>query len=306
MCFFMFGCNSLCELARNCPWSHSVSDLSRSIQRFDSSRFMRRLRASILRHYGGKISAEDFCFAVDDTANPKYGKKIFRCGSWHSSGGLYFGQKILVLVLVDIKRSIALPLAYIVLPKKGDPAHKTAPKLAIDLLRFALAEGYPQLSVTTDSWFDSSQFIADIEGLGLQLIGELKANRKVKTSPGPDSKWVTLPQFFASKSRFKVNSRFDSKAVKEHKKVPKSAAQSRIFIRDRRSGLNGLAVYNRKNGIEAFAYYVSTDLSMSGSRIWEITRARWRIECLFRDLKQHLSFGRLPCGGEKAADFAVC
>ena len=34
--------------------------------------------------------------------------------------------------------------------------------------------------------------------------------------------------------------------------------------------------------------------------------SRWKIECLFRDLKQFLSFGKLPAGGKEAADLAVC
>jgi IS4 transposase len=61
--------------------------------------------------------------------------------------------------------------------------------------------------------------------------------------------------------------------------------------------LNALAVYNRRNGKNAFAYYVSTDLKMIGARIWEITRARWKIEWMFPDLKQNLSFGSLPRQG---------
>lgn len=45
---------------------------------------------------------------------------------------------------------------------------------------------------------------------------------------------------------------------------------------------------------------------MFGARLWKLSRARWCIECLFRDLKQNLSFGKLPCGGEGASDLSVC
>ena len=45
---------------------------------------------------------------------------------------------------------------------------------------------------------------------------------------------------------------------------------------------------------------------MTGARLWELSRARWKIECLFRDLKQNLSLARLPCGGKEAADLSVC
>jgi hypothetical protein len=45
---------------------------------------------------------------------------------------------------------------------------------------------------------------------------------------------------------------------------------------------------------------------MPGATVWKIYRARWAIEVLFRDMKQNLSFGSLPCGGENASDLAVC
>ena len=54
MCLFLFGLTSLSDVARDCPWSHSVSDLSRAVQGFSGNRYMRRLRSSILRRYKGK------------------------------------------------------------------------------------------------------------------------------------------------------------------------------------------------------------------------------------------------------------
>jgi hypothetical protein len=45
---------------------------------------------------------------------------------------------------------------------------------------------------------------------------------------------------------------------------------------------------------------------MPGARVWTLFRARWAIKVLFRDLKQNLSFGTLPCQGKNASDLAVC
>jgi len=45
---------------------------------------------------------------------------------------------------------------------------------------------------------------------------------------------------------------------------------------------------------------------MPGATVWKIFRARWAIGVLFRDLKQNLSFGTLPCSGKNASDLAVC
>ncbi len=64
------------------------------------------------------------------------------------------------------------------------------------------------------------------------------------------------------------------------------------------------AAFNRKNGKDSFAYYATTDRSMSGERAWKIFRARWKIESLFYDLKNHLNFGRLSVSDDKANELA--
>lgn len=74
---FLFDLETLSDLVRTCPWSHSVSDLSRAIDGFDANRVMRRIRSRILKRYQGKLNKMDFCLAIDDTANPRYGKTIF-------------------------------------------------------------------------------------------------------------------------------------------------------------------------------------------------------------------------------------
>jgi len=211
-----------------------------------------------------------------------------------------------VLVLVDVKRNFALPIGYEIVAKKDDPDYLPAHKLACGLLGQVIHEGFPKLPVAADSWFDSVDFMADLEDMDLPFAGEIKSNRKVKPCPSPKVSWRSLKDIFQKIERNDANSRFDSEAVKAGKKRPKSFSQRRIWIRKRRSPLNVVAVYNRKNGLNAFAYYATTDLSMAGARLWEISRGRWKIECLFRDLKQSLSFGRLPCVGAEAAHLSVC
>lgn len=304
--FFLLGCMSLCELVRRCPWSHSVSDLSRAVEGFEGNRFMRRLRNSILRHYKGALNPNDFCFAIDDTDNPKYGKTVFRRGLWHGSKGKYLGQKVCVVVLVDIERGFALPLSYAFIPKKTDPDYRSGLDLGLEMFAQILAAGFPRLPVAADSWFDGVNFIKGLRKLDLHYCGEIKGNRLVKPVPSPKVRWRHLPKLFSGKQRQRLRNRLESAKVKKRKRKAKCGSVSRLVIKEYRSMLVGLAVYNTKRCKDAFAYYVSTDLSMTGARLWEISRARWKIECMFRDLKQNLSFGRLPSGGKEAADLAVC
>ena len=305
--YFLFGLEGLSELARTTAWSSSVSELSRSVHLFNANRYMRRLRQKIFRHYDGKLDPHNFVFAVDDTSNPRYGKKIFGAASWTSSTGPFFGQKILVVTLVDKARKIALPVAYAVLLKKTDKDYQKAHDVATNLLEEVCdRHAFPKLPVTTDSWFDSAEFMEELEKRSFTFVGEIKSNRKVKTNPSPFAKWGSLKNIFDGKRRIRARTCFDIANLVKRKKKGKCLAQTRLFIRKRNKALNAIAVYNRRNGKDAFAYYASTDLSMSGTTIWEISRSRWRIECLFRDLKQNLSFGRLSCKGENASDLAIC
>jgi hypothetical protein len=306
--FYLLEQLSVSSLARTCPWTFSVSDLSRAIDGFDSNRFMRRHRSSVLRRYKGgeMLNSTDFCYAVDDTDNPKYGKGVYGVGKWKGSKGHYIGQKILVVVMVDIIRGYAIPLHYAFVGKKGEPGYLSGIELGVKLFEDIIHANFPLLPVAADSWFDSVDFMKGLRKIGLHYCGEIKGNRRVKDNPGPNVAWVKLPQLFSGKTRKRLHTRLDSEKVRKRKKKGKCGATLRIMIRDYGSMLSAIAVYNTRRSKEAFAYYVSTDLTIAGARLWEISRARWKIECMFRDLKQNLSFGRLPCQGKEAADLAVC
>lgn len=306
----LYNCKGLSELARTCPWSPSVSELSRAIAAWNANRFIRRLRASVLRRFDGKLNPVDFCYAIDDTANPKYGNGIYGSGRWGGSGGQYNGQKILVVALVDRKRGIAIPIHYAFARKEGlDPDYKSMPMLAVDLLQECMAGGFPPLPVTCDSWFDSKDFMNALEGIGLSYDGEIKSTRNVKGNPGPNVKWRKLKEFFAGKERKPVL----AKPYGERRKRKKRGRKKQKYIVERVVMISGvshpvkmIAVYNNRRDKNAFAYYISTNRSMSGAELWALARSRWAIEVMFRDLKQNLAFGRLPCTGKEAADLAVC
>ena len=145
---FLFECDTLSATARVCPWSHSVSDLSRAVRDFKGNRLMRRLRSSVLRRYRDEgLNPDDFCFAIDDTANPKYGKGCFRVGRWRGSKGNYYGQKVLVVSMVDIKRGFAIPLSYAFIPKKESEDYRSGLELSLELLQEIIDSGFPRLHV---------------------------------------------------------------------------------------------------------------------------------------------------------------
>jgi hypothetical protein len=270
---------------------------------------MRRLRGSVLRRYG-YMDTNDFVFAVDDTDNPKYGASIHGMGSWHGSKGAYRGQKILVVALVDIRRGVAIPLSYAFATKKGNPDYCSLIDKTADLLGDCIAEGFPRLPVVTDSWFDAADLMSALQKIGLTFNCELKSNRWICGTAAPRGRKTRLPEFFADEPRQGVMA---SPNVTPSKRVGKAGRPRRKSIAERIGKINGfkspvkiVAVYDSSSSSHAFAHYMSTDRQMSGARIWSISRARWAIEVLFRNLKQNLSFGRMPCAGKGAADLAVC
>ena len=303
--YFLFGCDSLSQLAREHVNSPSVSDLSRAIAKFPGNRFMRRCRQSVLNHYTSALNADDFVFAIDDTSNPRYGKTIFGCQRWKTHGGGYFGQKILVLVLVDIKRNIALPLGYAFLTGKLDPSYIPVLERAVKLVDDCLEAGFPRLPIVADSWFDSRELMQAFSDRGMTFVTELKSRRKVRNSTGYYVPYKPLAAYFQN-----PHGEVYARPLEKHRGKGRPRLRFTevkiLQIKTFKTPIKVVALYNKRSSHQAFGYYASTDRTMPGATVWKIFRARWAIEVLFRDLKQNLSFGNLPCGGANASDLAVC
>lgn len=303
--YFLFGCSSLSEMARMHVNSPSVSDLSRAIQSFPGSRFMRRCRRSILRRYGDELNPDDFVIAIDDTDNPKYGKKIYGCGTWVAKHSAYYGQKILLIALVDMTKRIAIPLNYAFLFNRAHPEHENVLSRVVNLLDEQLSEHWPRLTVVADSWFDSAQLRSDCMSRGITLVTEIKSNRLARNGTGRHVKYRPLTEVFSNPEN-EVYARPFQEARKPGRPALRFTESKVLQLKTMKTPVKIVAVYNHRTDKRAFAYFSSTDRNMPGAKVWKIFRARWCIEVLFRDLKQHLSLGQVSCIGKEAADLAVC
>ena len=293
--FFLGEYESVSELIRLNAWTLSESQFLNLILRFDGNRFLKRMRESILRRYKGKLNFEDFVLAIDDTDNPKYSKYLFGVQSWRCSKGSYYGQKILVIALVDVKNKFAIPLDFRVCwPKKdqGKDDKKSGIDLAFELIVNA-SKDFGFLPVVADSWFDSSDLAVKLRNSGITYVWEIKSNRKAKKGPGRHKSWKSLSCLFLGMERQQVNSEKN-----------KWISERLIVLKSKSTQIKSVAAFNRKNGKDAFAYYASTDRCMPGAKVWKIFRDRWNIECLFHDLKSHLNFGRLSVSDDKANELA--
>ena len=300
--YFMLSKKSIFEAVRDLAYLPSASTMSRGMKEIKPNRFMKRMRASILRNKN--INKKDWVFILDDTSNPNHGK-FYRSGYWGSSGGVYRGQKVMVLAMVNLKTHQAIPIDYHLVPKRKSDRSPKMNYYAYYMIRKALRDGFPKLDVVADSWFDGVAFIACLERAGLNFIFQFKSTRKVKLNPGPYVPWVSLTKAFSKLRRNRVKTDWDTEKVKKGHHRGKAIAELHLQIRNRSKSLKAIAVYERRNSKKAFGYYASTDQSMSGTRIWMISRARWSIEVIFRCCKQYLSFGKLSCQGKDAAHLSV-
>ena len=282
----------------------SVSTLSRGIRRMKPNRLMRRLRKSLARKFKN-TDPNHLVFVIDDTGNPKYSKQLYRSGNWGGSSGVYLGQKIMVLGIVHIKTKKIYPVGFTLLPKRASKTSPTAHWHANRLVAEALGAGISAKTFVADSWFDSVQLMAKLEAQGIDVILQIKKNRNVRSNPGQYVEWSKRDEEFSGQNRQRSRTEWESAKVRAGRKRGMCLSEKVLQIRDRSCSVKVVAAYKRRNGAEVFGYYASTNRNMSRSKIWAVSRMRWKIEELFRTCKQRLAFGKLSCQGRDAAHLAV-
>jgi hypothetical protein len=304
-------------------WCKSASEISRAVNDFNiyideidcngdlvkRNRFMRRCSASILKKFPN-INEDDYVFALDDTGNPKYGNRQHGVGIWaNSSGGKYMGQKILVLALVNLKKKLAYPVAYCFLKKKIKNSleeHETGHEAGIRLLKETISNGFPKLPLVADSWFGSIKMAENVSRLGIDFVSELKSNRNMKENISPFVQFKKAPEVFNTLEKVKTDSKRKYPDLHNKKNNIKYYSEKKIFLKNSNKAYKATAVYNKKSDKAPFSVYISTNIKRNGEWIWTLARARWAIECMFRVLKQDLSFGCLPSECKQGSDLSVC
>lgn len=302
----VFGCRSLCDAVRTFGWAPSVSTLDRAVQGFEPTRFMRRLRSSVLRRYKDKFDSGELCFVVDDTLVKREGNNIFAKGyhSQHGKSGVVCAQRVMVLALVDKVRGVAVPLAFAMCFNKKDEGYVKAQDLCFHLVEEVVAAGFPALPTVADSGFDSMPLMKMFDEKGWTFVVECKSNRKVKRIPSPRAVWLSFKD--ALHKETKVSVKLGKTDRRKRKRKTKYVASRFVQLNGRSALVSACAVYNLPSDAKPFAFYASNDLSISGADLWEFSRARWHIEEAFRIVKQSFSFLKLPAQGKSAAMVSIC
>ena len=67
-----------------------------------------------------------------------------------------------------------------------------------------------------------------------------------------------------------------------------------------------MGVYNNRRDRKPFRSYACTDRTLSAEQVWILSRKRWSIEVMFRNLKQNLSLGKPPSQCREGTDLSIC
>ena len=103
------------------------------------------------------------------------------------------------------------------------------------------------------------------------FVVECRKNRKVKRIAAPNHPWGTWKDSLHKEIEVSVRL-----APTEHNKrfrKTKYAASRRVQLHGRGAPVSACAMYNSPSDSEAFAFYVSNDLKMSGAELWQMSRA---------------------------------
>jgi hypothetical protein len=294
----IMGYSSGTELIRNATWTYSPSHFFTLSKNVEAQCLMERNRTAALKWLNNKHLIDGkFIYVLDDTDNPKYCTNE-AIGKFKSSKGFYEGQCISVLVLVDLTDKVAIPLAFGLKLKEGHPNYIKGTHFPEIAMQTILDKGFPKLPLVCDAWFDSKEISESLSQLGIPYVWELKGSRSIKNLTDNSTEFENIGDVFYGRSKTETNNQF--------KEESRYLSEIEAKIRDHDKKLIVIGVYNHSANKSAFAYYASNSLSISGAKIWELSRARWTIESLFRDLKHHLGFGDWSVSNFNDCNLSIC
>lgn len=271
--------------------------------------FARQFKKRTEERCGKHTTDTPTCLILDDTICHKTGKKIEYVGKVHDHSSMCYplGYKALLCGFCDGKSFLPLDFSFHQEPgthgdcgMKKDELEAQFSKVrspysegyiraselreskidkGIEMIKTARRQGFHSEYVLTDSWYMSASFIQEIQALGGKakaphILGLFKTNRKVELH-GRTFLLSDLPNLQRSKKR-------RCKSLKcvyipltlLYKKIP-----LKVFL-------------VRMNGNQGWKALITTDQSLTFIQAMKTYAIRWSIEVCFKDMKQHLKFGK--------------
>jgi len=243
----------------------------------------------------GSHLSEELILAFDPSYLPKSGKHTPNLGKFWSGclGKAVKGLEIGGLAVVDLAHNTAFNLEAI--PTPSPEELQTKGLSLVDHYAEAIVERSSDIAtlssyLAVDGYFAKQSFIDPIrEKTDLQLISKLRSDANLKYFyNGPKKTGKGRPKKFDGKVDTKNidQSRFELAHCDGQTRV----YQALLWSVGLKRKINVAYVEFWDNGAFTgrYAIFFSTDLKISASRIYQYYKARFQIEFLFRDAKQHV------------------
>ena len=218
--------------------------------------------------------------ALDATFLKKSGKRTHGLGWFHNgcSGRTERGLELSVVAAVDMKENTAYALdAQQILPKTDEGSLSQALH-QLEKNRESFQEVSSLLVV--DGWYAKASFVKAVTSQGYTVISKLRKDARLDYAyEGPYS-GIGRPKLYDGPVDLSDLSRWEGA---EYQGV--RLCQKRLSYRAFKRRLN--VVHIQSASSKRCLLLFSTDLSLSAQHIVQCYRARFQIEFLFRDAKQH-------------------
>jgi hypothetical protein len=241
---------------------------------------------------------------------PKSGKHTPGKGKFWSGclGRAVQGIEIGGLGVVDIKHNTAFSLESIQTPSPSNL--KSVGKTLVDHYASVIIERKDQLSelaeyLVVDGYFSKHSFIDQVlDNTDLDLISKLRKDANLRyLYKGPKRKGRGRPKRYDGKvDTKKIDKRRFKWCYQDEDVIVYQALVWSVFLK-RTINVAYVEFLNRGKPTSRYALYYCTDLELAGKRIYQYYKARFQIEFLFRDAKQHTGLSHCQARSENKIHF---
>jgi hypothetical protein len=253
------------------------------------------------------------CYIVDDTTIRKTGVTMERVSKVHdhTDNSYQLGYKLLACAFFDGRSTMVADFSLLRESKKNkfglsktelarqhtkvrdenSPAYKRLQEadadkitLVTEMISRLWKNGIVGDYLLVDSWFPCDRLITCIRSIGkgsVHVIGRLKMGGKKYDVDGRKLNLNEMASLYESKAQY--CKKYKCKYISHKAKM--DGEDVKIFI----------VIVGRKKKTEAF---MTTDMSLSFAKCFELYQIRWNIEVLFKECKQYLDLG-----GSQSTDF---
>ena len=258
-----------------------------------------------------KTHLSKHCILVFDPSYlPKSGKQTPGKGKFWSGclGRAVQGIEIGGLGVVDIKHNTAFNLECVQTPSPS--RLKAAGKTLVDHYADVIIERKDQLCqiaayLAVDGYFSKQNYVNQIlEKTDLNLISKLRKDANLQyLYQGPKRSGRGRPKKYDGKVNTKNIDKRRFKWCYEDEDVIIYQAKAWSVSLKRIIKVAYVEFLDKGQSTSKYAFFFSTDLTLEGKRIYQYYKARFQIEFLFRDAKQHTGLTNCQARSENKIHF---